>query len=113
FTDASGTVQAASASHNRYTYTGRELDAGLSLYHFRARMYNAVAGRFISRDPIGFFKGANLYKNYFGIAKLDPSGKRHLTAPATPGKCAEAVFLMQLYSEVYQAATYDKILWNH
>jgi RHS repeat-associated protein len=51
FANASGTVQATSASNNRYTYTGREWDQDLSLYHYRARMYDAVAGRFVSRDP--------------------------------------------------------------
>ena len=53
-TNASGTVQTASPSNNRFTYTGREWDAGLALYHYRARMYDPVAGRFMSRDPIGF-----------------------------------------------------------
>jgi RHS repeat-associated protein len=75
FADASGTVQAASASNNRYTYTGREWDAGLSLYHYRARMYDAVAGRFISRDPIGHRDGFNLYRSYFVLNGTDPSGK--------------------------------------
>jgi RHS repeat-associated protein len=61
FANASGTVQMASASNNRYTYTGREWDEGLSLYHYRARLYDAVAGRFVSRDPIGYYDGYNLY----------------------------------------------------
>jgi RHS repeat-associated protein len=54
FANASGTVQSTSASNNRYAYTGREWDQGLSLYHYRARMYDAEIGRFVSRDPIGF-----------------------------------------------------------
>jgi RHS repeat-associated protein len=54
FANASGTVQAASASNNRYTYTGREWDEGLSLFHYRARMYDAVGGRFCSKDPIAY-----------------------------------------------------------
>lgn len=61
FADASGTVQAASASNNRYTYTGREWDEGLNLYHFRARMYDAVVGRFCSRDPVGYSDGMMTY----------------------------------------------------
>ncbi len=52
-TDASGTVFPASADNNRYTYTGREWDSSLSLYHYRARIYDSVAGRFCSSDPIG------------------------------------------------------------
>ena len=77
FADASGTVQTNSASNNRYTYTGREWDNGLILYHYRARMYDAVAGRFVSRDPIGFAGSKlNLYRFAEGNPKSssDPSG---------------------------------------
>ncbi len=38
----------------RYTYTGREWDATLELYHFRARWMTGLAGRLMGRDPIGF-----------------------------------------------------------
>ena len=75
FTDASGTVQAASASNNRYTYTGREWDHGLSLYHYRARMYDAITGRFCSRDPIGYKDGQNLYSRYIIANATDPTGE--------------------------------------
>jgi len=53
-TDASGTTRTTTGIGNRYTYTGREYDETLALYHYRARMYDSVAGRFVSRDPIGF-----------------------------------------------------------
>ena len=53
-TDGSGTVRTSSAIGNRYTYTGREWDGVLGLYHYRARMYEATVGRFCSRDPIGY-----------------------------------------------------------
>ncbi|TWT84122.1 tRNA3(Ser)-specific nuclease WapA precursor [Planctomycetes bacterium CA13] len=52
--DAAGTTRTTSAENNRYLYTGREWDETLGLYHYRARMYDSVAGRFCSRDPIGF-----------------------------------------------------------
>ena len=76
-TDASGTARTLSAVGNRYSYTGREWDETLALYHYRARIYDSVAGRFVSRDPIGF-EGSpwNLYE-YVGsasLSKLDPSG---------------------------------------
>ena len=67
-----------STNNNRYTYTGREWDAGLSLYHYRARMYDAVAGRFVSRDPVGF-EGSqwNLFEyiNSRSLVYLDPHGE--------------------------------------
>ncbi len=53
FLNASGTPHSTQVSQlqNRYTYTGREWDGVLTLYHYRARLYGPVAGRFCSRDP--------------------------------------------------------------
>lgn len=53
-TDGAGSGLSASAYNNRYTYTGREWDGVLFLYHYRARMYDANLGRFCSRDPKGY-----------------------------------------------------------
>jgi RHS repeat-associated protein len=66
--DASASVLSSSAINNRYTYTGREWDATLGLHHFRARWMSPSAGRFLTRDPIGF-KGSrwNLYRNDFEL----------------------------------------------
>ncbi|MFH1062342.1 MAG: RHS repeat-associated core domain-containing protein [Candidatus Omnitrophota bacterium] len=61
---------------NEITYTGRWLDEDTGLHYYRARWYDAEQGRFISRDPIGFSGGINLY-GYVGngvIDKGDPSG---------------------------------------
>ena len=48
------------------------------MYYYRARYYDAKAGRFITRDPIGFDGGdVNLYV-YVGnnpVNRKDPSGK--------------------------------------
>ncbi|XZE46996.1 RHS repeat domain-containing protein [Pirellulaceae bacterium SH467] len=55
--DASGSVLSSSAINNRYTYTGREWDQTLGLYHFRARWMSGLAGRFMGRDPIGYASG--------------------------------------------------------
>jgi RHS repeat-associated protein len=42
----------SSTLSNRDTYTGREWDATLGLYHFRAWWMSPSAGRFLGRDPI-------------------------------------------------------------
>jgi RHS repeat-associated protein len=44
-----------------YTYTAREYDNETGLYFYRARYYDPRAGRFITRDPIGFKGGINFY----------------------------------------------------
>jgi RHS repeat-associated protein len=47
---------------NSYTYTGREWDKETGLYYYRARYYDPMEGRFISKDPISFAGGdVNLY----------------------------------------------------
>ena len=75
-TDGVGATLTTSADSNRYTYTGREWDDALDLYHFRARMYDPFGGRFVSVDPIKYWDGANLYRSYFSVKSVDPSGKR-------------------------------------
>ncbi|QDV84101.1 RHS repeat domain-containing protein [Planctomycetes bacterium TBK1r] len=75
--DAAGTARTTTAEGNRYTYTGREYDDVLDLYHHRARMYDSIAGRFCSRDPIGFMGSPfNLYEyvSAMPLSARDPSG---------------------------------------
>jgi RHS repeat-associated protein len=56
---------------DRFKYAGREWDANLGLYYYRARWYAPTAGRFLSEDPAGFGAGdANLYR----YAGNDPTG---------------------------------------
>jgi RHS repeat-associated protein len=76
-TDSAGATLTNSADNNRYLYTGREWDESLSLYHYRARMYDAISGRFCSRDPIGFEGGTrNTYEYVSGQPTFgtDPLG---------------------------------------
>jgi RHS repeat-associated protein len=75
--DGSGTVIASSAINNRYGYTGREWDATVGLYHFRARWMSPKTGRFLAVDPIEF-EGSqwNLYEyvNANSLSRTDPTG---------------------------------------
>ncbi len=77
--NSSATPITSSAIDNRYTYTGREWDSALKLYHFRARMMSPVAGRFLGRDPIGYVEGMNLYLAALQMNKLDPLGMNLLS----------------------------------
>jgi RHS repeat-associated protein len=75
--DASASVLSSSAINNRYTYTGREWDATLGLHHFRARWMSPCAGRFLSRDPIGYVGsrwGLYEYVNSKVLKFVDPTG---------------------------------------
>ena len=84
--DANGVVRTASVEGNRYTYTGRELDEILGLYHFRARVYDSVNGRFCSRDSIGYKDGNSLYSAFFAFRGTDAFGHEWTVAPYTPSK---------------------------
>jgi RHS repeat-associated protein len=87
FTNASGTVLADSAEDDRYTFTGREWDEELGLYHFRARMYDAESGRFCGRDPIGFEGsrwGLFAFVSSDPLNSIDPLGLQQ--GPIVPGQ---------------------------
>ncbi len=64
------------ASTNGYAFTGREWDAEIGLYYYRARYYDPKIGRFISEDPIKFAGGVNFfsYVHNNAVNKTDPSG---------------------------------------
>ena len=65
-----------SAVGNRYLFTGREYDQETGLYSYRARYYDSRIGRFLSRDPVGYSAGLNLY-SYVGnnpLTFVDPLG---------------------------------------
>ena len=60
-----------------YTYTTRRLDEETGLMYYRMRYYDADLGRFVSRDPIGYWAGdGNLYRYVQGspVVYVDPSG---------------------------------------
>lgn len=84
--DGGGVFRSSSQLSNRYTYTGREWDEDLDLYHYRARMYDPKSGRFCSRDPIGYDGSQWSLYEYVDSAPLvgrDPSGKDNLWNPFT------------------------------
>jgi RHS repeat-associated protein len=66
-----------SALGNPFLFTGRRLDAETGLFYYRARYYNADQGRFISRDPLSYANGMNLYEYAGGNPTdvTDPTGE--------------------------------------
>lgn len=69
-----------------YLFTGRYYDQETQLYYYRARCYHPELGRFISRDPLGYNAGANLYE--YGASNptntVDPSGNLAFLIVAAP-----------------------------
>ena len=65
-----------------YTYAGRRLDSEAGLYNYRNRIYHPQLGRFITRDPVGYLDGYNLYEYVDG--KPIKQGV-HRTVPANTG----------------------------
>jgi RHS repeat-associated protein len=66
--DAWGNLEAGATTAG-FAFTGREWDPEIGLYYYRARYYDAKAGRFISEDPIGFAGG----KNFYDYATANPA----------------------------------------
>jgi len=92
---------------NQYGYTGRRIDAETGLIYFRARYYSPELGRFISRDPLQFVDGMNLYAGYFAMfSGIDPYGE-FFSWPMTlagGGIGALSGFMYNLGSQIVSAA---------
>jgi RHS repeat-associated protein len=71
-------------SASGFAFTGREWDAELALYYFRARYYEPSSGRFVSQDPSGMVDGPNLHAYAGGRPTVvtDPTGNWGIVAPA-------------------------------
>jgi RHS repeat-associated protein len=75
---AFGEIYAQSGTFNQpFAFTGRESDSESGLYFYRARYYDPKAGRFLTKDPIGFAGGdVNLFRMVQNnpVNYTDPSG---------------------------------------
>jgi RHS repeat-associated protein len=66
---------------NVYLYRGEQYDSDLGLYYLRARYYDPLTGRFLSRDPnVGYIdEPATLHKYLYAggdpVNRVDPSGR--------------------------------------
>ena len=109
--DASGIARTSTAEGNRITFTGREWDHELELYHYRARMYDATCGRFVGRDPMGYVDGYSVYQYYASTSQTDPTGltkkrESQFSCRADPGcGCSGTISAPQ-----YDLDTWDSIV---
>jgi len=71
-----GESPAGSLSGTIFGFTGQRFDAETGLYHFKARYYDPVVGRFLQPDPKTYGDGLNLYAYVRNtpFKMRDPSG---------------------------------------
>ena len=74
--DFSADADGESDCDNTTLYTGREFDPETELMYYRARYYHSELGRFVGRDPIGYWGGMTLYEYVDSrpILLIDPFG---------------------------------------
>ena len=74
-------INSTGTTPNNYLYRGEQFDADLGLYYLRARYYNPLTGRFMSRDPLDDDSTDTLTQNKYLYAegnpvdRFDPSGQ--------------------------------------
>lgn len=76
-TDEEGFEQRASSAYgNPFMWTGQRYDSNHELYHFWARSYSPMLGRWLQRDPLGYIGGLNLYQYVYSrpMNLVDPLG---------------------------------------
>jgi RHS repeat-associated protein len=71
-------------------YTGRQYDPESEIHFYRSRYYHSMLGRYISRDPLDYDMGTNLFE-YVGsnpTERIDPTGEATVSydvnSPQTP-----------------------------
>lgn len=71
--DSFGNSRPTTSLQNSYQFTSRERDPETGLYYYRARYYDPVDGRFISKDPASI-EGGDV--NLFGYVQQNPTNFR-------------------------------------
>jgi RHS repeat-associated protein len=99
---------------NNYLYRGEQYDSDLGLYYLRARYYNPVTGRFLSRDPEDgkTLDPRSLHKYLYAagdpVNLFDPTGRDEVEYRLTmiPGGSAPGPIAEMVGNAASRAATF-------
>jgi RHS repeat-associated protein len=110
-------VSSTGSTPNLYLYRGEQYDPDLQLYYLRARYFNPLTGRFLTKDPLNgqIFDPRTLHKYLYAggdpINAIDPSGRQDMVeyqvtlikGGSLPGASAgfQAVFIACLAEALY------------
>jgi RHS repeat-associated protein len=103
-------VNVTGSTPNVYLYRGEQYDPDLNLYYLRARYFNPLTGRFLSRDPAAGHLGipATLHKYLYAggnpVNSLDPSGRDPVEYVVLLGKAVKAAAVLDIVGCVVSIA---------
>lgn len=100
FFDGGGAPRTGSAFGNAYLFTGRRYDSSTGLYYYRHRYLDPIAGRFITRDPLGVW------------ADPSSSGSGHTYVGSNPWTHTDPLGLMNK-AELIDAIARERVRPRH
>ena len=110
-------INSTGTTSNNMLYRGEELDPDLGLYYLRARYYNPLTGRFMSRDPKdGDVKNpATLHKYLYAAGTRltgDPSGRGFVSYALEIGESIETITALRRTGFAVCVAIYTELLYS-
>jgi len=97
---------------NPYLFSTKFYDWETGYYYYGYRYYDPIAGRWLSRDPLGERGGANLY-NFVGnqpVSRFDPVGLLDMHAWIPPGLAGEKPPKLEDYSLAPMSEALDRVV---
>jgi RHS repeat-associated protein len=103
FGRATVSVPASNAATNNLRHPGQYFDAESGLHYNDRRYYDPATGRYLTRDPLGFGGGANLYAYaaHNPTNLIDPSGEILPCLAANYVRCMAACMLMSAAEDYF------------